>query len=316
MDAVKGIEELPNPPSPPRSPRWLGRYLPNQREALHAFLMGTHPKVGVDSLIRMLPSEMILEIFSFFRRDRLFRVTGLTTPWNEDHPWTDNSWCMEVAWNPFTGIIYGEGTNIGMDVLKKYNGTIQNNIVDCLVHFPTTGQKSSYKGSITDGKINLRIEILDPGKTSGVRGDFKYATGNWVEVFEDEFPAKKAPNNEAPEQEMAIDGEDDNPQPFRIEINFDDVHPDALDFAFDVPPVPSAPKPEAHDTQDDMVTDPFHMFTEPVDWETFVGLIPRVQQLIPVGVEVHAPEHFHTIENREINNDDQETDMVQEDQYL
>jgi len=117
-------------------------------------------------------------------------VTGLTTPWNEDQPWTDNSWCMEVFFDPYTGKIFGEGTNIGMTVLKKYSGTLIRDTVDCHVHFPTTDQKSRYHGKINEEDVlNLRIEILDPGKTSGVKGDFKYASGKWVEIFDDRAPS-------------------------------------------------------------------------------------------------------------------------------
>jgi len=170
----------------------LGRYLQSERAGLHTFLMGTHPLVGSLSLLHLLPVEMIIEIFSYFLRHRTFRVTGLTTPWNEDQPWTDNNWCMEVSFNPYTGQIYGEGTNIGMTVLKKYYGTLNQNLVDCNVHFPATEQKSRYFGTINEEAVlNLRIEIIEPGKTSGFKGDYKYASGKWVELFREEPQQKK-----------------------------------------------------------------------------------------------------------------------------
>lgn len=40
---------------PPDPARWLIRFSPQLRPSLHAFLMGTHPDVGCDSPIQLLP---------------------------------------------------------------------------------------------------------------------------------------------------------------------------------------------------------------------------------------------------------------------
>jgi len=154
------------------SGRWLGRYLSTERAGLHTFLMGSHTDSG-STLIHLLPPELIQEVFSNFLRPLFFRVVGLTTPWNEEGPWTDNKWCMEVTVDPYTGAVLGEGTNIGMTIVKKYSGFLRNNVMNCHVHFPATEQKSSYKGSVdAQGILELRIEIEEAGKTSGIKGDF------------------------------------------------------------------------------------------------------------------------------------------------
>ena len=101
---------------------------------------------------------------------------------------------MEVALDPYTGEIQGEGTNIGMPVVKRYTGTLIGNVMNCRVHFPSTDQRSMYKGVIdAAGNLELKIEIVDPGKTSGVKGDYKFAKGKWEELLMDDFPKPDPP---------------------------------------------------------------------------------------------------------------------------
>ena len=45
---------------------WLARYKKDTRPLLEAFLMGTHERAGLDSLIRCLPQEILGLIFSHF----------------------------------------------------------------------------------------------------------------------------------------------------------------------------------------------------------------------------------------------------------
>lgn len=60
---------------------YLGKYLPPERAALHAFLMGTHPVVGRSSPIRSLPVCIIPKaLLPFFRKSWLPRFFHISDP--------------------------------------------------------------------------------------------------------------------------------------------------------------------------------------------------------------------------------------------
>jgi hypothetical protein len=182
-------KELPCP--------WLRAYLPEHRVSLHAFIMGVHPEVGANSGIQTLPIEIMDEIFSYFLKPKKYRFTGETTPWNQESPYDNSSgWCMTINIDPLSGIVSGKGTNIGMEAIKEYTGTIHREKFNVLVNFPETDQASTYIGTIIPdkkcknggkysggGKCELLITIVNPGRTSGIKGDWKKVIG----VYEEEY---------------------------------------------------------------------------------------------------------------------------------
>jgi hypothetical protein len=165
---------------------WLRRYLPEHRAQLHAFLLGSDEALGADSQILYIPVEILYQIFEYFLRQKKYEFVGETTPWNKEEPYDNSSgWKMNIEIDPYTKIVSGEGTNINMCVKKKYSGFFEKSKFKIDVDFPETEQKSLYVGTVCWDNFTCEalITIVNSGRTSGAKGDWKKVLGTFKEIF-------------------------------------------------------------------------------------------------------------------------------------